>query len=91
VTDNSMPLKKSERGVPMGWRSWRRDRRSWGGLQPQWGSNSANWSDPLPSSLGLTTNQRVHMEGPMAPASYVAEDGLVGHRWDQRSWEGSMP
>jgi hypothetical protein len=25
-----------------------------------------------------TTNQRVQM-GPMAPATYVAEDGLVGH------------
>jgi hypothetical protein len=25
------------------------------------------------------TNQRVHMEGPMSPATYVAEDGLVGY------------
>jgi hypothetical protein len=24
-----------------------------------------------------TTNQNVHMEGPMTPAAYVAEDGLV--------------
>ena len=24
-----------------------------------------------------TTNQRIHMEGPMALATYVAEDGLV--------------
>jgi hypothetical protein len=30
-----------------------------------------------------TTNQRVHMEGPMAPAKYVAVDGLVGHQWEQ--------
>ena len=30
-----------------------------------------------------TTNQRVHMEGPMAPAAYVAEDGLVGHQWEE--------
>ena len=26
-----------------------------------------------------TTNQRVHMEGPMALATYVGEDGLVGY------------
>ena len=31
-----------------------------------------------------TTNQRVHMEGPMALATYVAEDGLVGHQWEER-------
>ena len=31
-----------------------------------------------------TTNQRVHMEGPMVLATYVAEDGLVGHHWEKR-------
>jgi hypothetical protein len=31
-----------------------------------------------------TTNQRVHMEGLIAPATYVAEDGLVGHKWEER-------
>jgi hypothetical protein len=30
------------------------------------------------------TNQRVHIEGLMAPAAYVAEDGLVGHQWEER-------
>jgi hypothetical protein len=25
------------------------------------------------------------MEGPMAPAVYVAEDGLVCHQWEERS------
>ena len=29
------------------------------------------------------TNQGVDMEGPMAPAEYVAEDGLVGHQWEE--------
>jgi hypothetical protein len=24
------------------------------------------------------------MEGPMSPAVYVAEDGLVGHQWEER-------
>jgi hypothetical protein len=29
----------------------------------------------------------------MAPAAYVAEDGLVGHNWNRGllSWEESMP
>ena len=31
-----------------------------------------------------TTNQRIHMERPMALAMYVAEDGLVGHQWEVR-------
>jgi hypothetical protein len=32
-----------------------------------------------------SSNHRVHMEGPMAPATYVAEDGLYGHQWEKRS------
>ena len=24
------------------------------------------------------------MDGPMAPAAYVAEDGLVGHQWEEK-------
>ena len=31
-----------------------------------------------------TNNQKLHMEGPMAPATYVAEGGLVGHQWEER-------
>lgn len=31
-----------------------------------------------------TTNQRVQIEGPMALATYVADDGLVGHHWEER-------
>jgi hypothetical protein len=27
-----------------------------------------------------TTNQRIHMEGPIAMAAYVAVDGLIGHQ-----------
>ena len=39
----------------------------------------------LPGGPGhWTTNQRVHMERPMALAEYVTEDGLVGHQWDER-------
>jgi len=25
-----------------------------------------------------------HMDRPMAPAAYVAEDGLVGHQWEEK-------
>ena len=28
-------------------------------------------------------NYRVHMEGPMFQAAYVAEDSLVGHQWEE--------
>jgi hypothetical protein len=31
-----------------------------------------------------TTNQRIHIEGLMALAIYVAEDGLDGHQWEER-------
>jgi hypothetical protein len=48
------------------------------------GSNSVNWPDPSELSGNGATNQRVHMEGPMAPAAYVAEDGIVGHQWEER-------
>jgi hypothetical protein len=37
--------------------------------------------------------QRVHMEGPMAPAEYVAEDYHIWHQWDGSSlvlWKLSM-
>jgi hypothetical protein len=40
----------------------------------------------LPRTLrDWTSNQRVHMEGSMVPATYVAEKGLVGrHQWEKR-------
>ena len=31
-----------------------------------------------------STNQSVHMEGPMAPVVYVAGHGLVRHQWEER-------
>jgi hypothetical protein len=31
-----------------------------------------------------TTNQRIHMEQPIVLDTYVAEDGLVGHQWEER-------
>ena len=43
-----------------------------------------NQSVPLKSSQGLNHKHGVHMEGPMALAASVAEDGLVGHQWEER-------
>jgi hypothetical protein len=34
--------------------------------------------------LYTTTNQRKHMVGLLALAAYIAEDGLVGHQWEER-------
>ena len=30
------------------------------------------------------TNQRKHLVGLMAPAAYVAEDGLICYQWEER-------
>ena len=32
----------------------------------------------------LSSNSSKHMVGLMALAAYVAEDGLVGHQWEER-------
>jgi hypothetical protein len=41
----------------------------------------------LPESPGdWTTNQRLHMQGPMALVTYLAEDCLVGHQWEEQPW-----
>jgi hypothetical protein len=42
-----------------------------------------------------TTNQIVHLKGPMAMASYLAKDGFVGHQWEElplvlREFDNSM-
>jgi hypothetical protein len=40
-----------------------------------------NISHPCPPDLpGTKPPTRVHMEGPMAPSPYVAEDDLLGHQ-----------
>jgi hypothetical protein len=37
------------------------------------------------ASMDWSTNQRIHMEQPMVLATYVAEDGLVGHQWEEKT------
>jgi hypothetical protein len=55
-------------------------------------NNNMNYSVKLRAPWDSTITQTVHMEGLMAPAPYVAEDGLVGHQWEERPWscEGSV-
>jgi hypothetical protein len=70
----------TELGGPW-WRSWRRDLRSWGGLQPHGGTvpTGQTLSPTPPRAPGYwTTNQKIHMEWPIVLATYVAEDDLVG-------------
>jgi hypothetical protein len=47
-----------------------------------------NQPDPTPlaprAPRDQTTNQRVHMEGPMAPATFVAEGDIAGHQWEEK-------
>jgi hypothetical protein len=49
-------------------------------LQPHGRSNNVNWPDllELPGTVPPTK------EYTLAPAAYVAEDGLVGHKWEER-------
>jgi hypothetical protein len=37
------------------------------------------------SSQGINHQQRVHMEQPMVPVIYVADEGLIRHQWKERS------
>ena len=48
---------------------------------PSGENNSVNRPDPPGAPGDWITNQTVHMEGLMALAAYVAEDGFVGHQW----------
>jgi hypothetical protein len=54
-------------------------------LQPYRKKHNINEPDP-PSSQGLNHQPKsTHGERPMAPATYVAEDYLVRHQWEERS------
>jgi hypothetical protein len=49
-------------------------------------SNNINQPDTPKALRDETTNQGVHMEGSTAPATYVAEDGLVWYQWEEKPW-----
>ena len=52
-----------------------------GVFSSMWGANVSTGQTPTPSWSSRGLNQTVHMEGPMALATYVSEDGLVEHQW----------
>jgi hypothetical protein len=55
------------------------------GFAGTWEINSVNRPDtasPHRAPGDMTTNQRVHMEGPVVLVAYVGEDGLV-HKWEE--------
>jgi hypothetical protein len=57
------------------------------GFAAPWGEQQCQLArlSPAPGvPRDWTTNQGVHMEGPMAPAAYVAEDVLAGYQWEER-------
>ena len=45
---------------------------------------STNQTSPEFPGAKPPTKEYIHMEGPMAPAAYVAEDDLVWHQWEER-------
>ena len=43
-----------------------------------------NMNHPVPPELpGTKAPTKEHMDGPMAPVAYVAEHGLVRHKWQE--------
>jgi hypothetical protein len=58
------------------WRSWRRDWRSWGGLQPYSGGNSVNWPDPLELPGTGPPNKEYTWSGPW----------FWPHMWQRMAW-----
>jgi hypothetical protein len=73
----------TEHGSPSG-RVRRRTKGAEGICNPI-GKTTISTNQMPQSSQGVNYQQKVHMKGPMAPAAYVAEDGLVGHQWKERS------
>ena len=49
-----------------------------------WREQQSQLARPPGAPGDWITIQRVHIEGPMFLAMYVAEDGLVGHKWEER-------
>ena len=52
-------------------------------MQPHRKSNKINQPDS-PELPGTKPPTRVHTEGPMTPATYVAQDGLIYYQWEEK-------
>jgi hypothetical protein len=53
------------------------------GFVSQWREQKCQQARSPGTPRDWTTNQRIHMEGPMALVTFVAKDGLVGHQWEE--------
>ena len=52
---------------------------------PLWGATLSTGQTPhTKAPRNWTSNQRIQMEEPRGPATYVAEDGFVGHQWEEQ-------
>ena len=56
------------------------------GFAAQWGEQQCQLARPPGAHRDWTTNQRVHMEGLMALAAYVAEDNLLDINGRKGPW-----
>ena len=54
------------------------------GFAAPWGEQQCQQARSPGVPWDWTTNQKVHMEGPMAQSAYVAEDGPLGHQWEEQ-------
>jgi hypothetical protein len=55
------------------------------GFAAPWREQQCQQARPPGAPGDWTSNQIIQMEGPMAPASYVAEDGCGEHQWEERT------
>jgi hypothetical protein len=53
------------------------------GFAAPWGEQTVSTARHPRGPRDWTINQIVHMKGPMAPAAYVAKDGLYGQQWEE--------
>ena len=60
------------------------------GFSAPWMEQQCQPSRPPGAPRDWTTNQIIHMEGPIALAAYVSEDRLVGHQWEERPLDLSV-
>jgi hypothetical protein len=54
------------------------------GFAAPWREQQCQQVRPAGAPRHWTINQRIHLEQQMVLAAYVAEDGFVGHHWEER-------
>jgi hypothetical protein len=80
-TQSTIGLSRQSAGVPSGGVRERTEETK-GVCHSKWQQWQLVRSPAAPGDW--TNNQRVHMEGSIALAAYVAEDGLIGQQWEEQ-------